>query len=109
MWLFDLSVNQVIQESVDEKERGVVGGVQGSLNMIFDLFKYTSVMFFSKMDKYGYLVIISFSAVSVSATLYLAYFCISSIRGKYEAVPQSDAAAATKGAEIVEVEMQEIN
>jgi hypothetical protein len=103
-----LSVNQIIQESVDEKQRGIVGGVQGSLNMIFDLFKYTSVMFFSTMNKYGYLVIISFCAVSVSVTLYLAYFCISSIRGKYEAVPLNET-AATKALEVVEVEMQEMN
>ena len=63
LWLFDLSVNQIIQESVPKDQRGIVGGVQNSLNQIFELIKFGLVIILPTMPKYGYLVIISFFAV----------------------------------------------
>lgn len=86
LWLTDLVINQIIQENVDEKERGVVGGVQSSICRIFDLIKFVSVMFLSDITKYGYLVIISISAVFVAFCLYLIY-AIKQIVNKYSQVP----------------------
>ena len=38
LWMADLTVTQLLQENVQEKERGMVNGVQSSLNMLLYLF-----------------------------------------------------------------------
>ncbi|CAF0976078.1 unnamed protein product [Brachionus calyciflorus] len=73
LWLSDLVIHQIFQENIKESERGVVGGVQWSINTVFDLLKYISVIFFSDIHEYGYLVIMSVMAVSVSFVLYTIY------------------------------------
>ncbi|RNA31413.1 solute carrier family 40 member 1 [Brachionus plicatilis] len=73
LWLTDLVINQIFQEKIKEEERGVVGGVQSSINMFFDLVKYLAVIALNDVNQYGYLVIMSVSAVSISFCLYIAY------------------------------------
>lgn len=73
LWLTDLVIHQIIQESVDEKKRGIIGGVQNSLNTIFDLIKYASVIFLSDVSQYGYLTIISICAVFAAFCLYTSF------------------------------------
>jgi iron-regulated transporter 1 len=73
LWLTDLVIHQIIQESVDEKKRGIIGGVQSSLNTIFDLIKYGAVILLSDVTQYGYLTIISISAVFIAFCLYTSY------------------------------------
>ncbi len=87
LWLTDLTINQIIQESVDEKERGTIGGVQSSLNRLFDLIKYVCVMFLSDIRQYGYLVIISASAIFVAICLYVIYVCLFMSKHRYDQVP----------------------
>ncbi len=74
---------------MDEKDRGVVGGVQQSINQIFDLLKFTSVIFLSDVNQYGYLVMISVGAVFISFCFYLVY-AIKQIINKYSQVPTND-------------------
>ena len=76
--MLDMAINQQIQESVKEKERGIVGGVQGSLNKIFDLIKYAAVIALPKMYQYGYLVIMSTVAVFSAFCLYAVFFKLTS-------------------------------
>jgi iron-regulated transporter 1 len=40
LWMFDLSVTQLMQDNVPDSDRCVVGGVQNSLQSIFDLLIY---------------------------------------------------------------------
>ncbi|XP_067843641.1 ferroportin-like isoform X2 [Heptranchias perlo] len=40
LWSFDLTVTQLIQEMVYESKRGIVNGVQGSMNGIMDLLRF---------------------------------------------------------------------
>ncbi|XP_057827581.2 solute carrier family 40 member 1 isoform X2 [Cryptomeria japonica] len=40
LWMFDLSVVQIMQDSVPESDRGVVGGVQNSVQSFMDLLTY---------------------------------------------------------------------
>ena len=40
LWMFDLAVTQLTQDNVPDSERCVVGGVQNSLQSIFDLLTY---------------------------------------------------------------------
>ncbi len=76
LWLTDLAINQIIQESVREEERGTIGGVQNSLNRCFALVKYVLVVFLSDVKQYGYMVIASACAVLIAFCLYLIYVCL---------------------------------
>jgi iron-regulated transporter 1 len=40
LWMFDLAVMQLMQDNVRDSDRCVVGGVQNSLQSIFDLLTY---------------------------------------------------------------------
>jgi iron-regulated transporter 1 len=40
LWMFDLAVTQLMQDNVPDSDRCVVGGVQSSLQSIFDLLTY---------------------------------------------------------------------
>jgi hypothetical protein len=82
LWLTDLVIHQLIQENVDENKRGIIGGVQSSLNRLFDLIKYGAVILLSDVHKYGFLVIMSISAVFSAYLLYIAYTAIYSWQEK---------------------------
>jgi len=70
LWGFDLTVTQLIQENVAEKERGVVNGVQQSLSMSMDMIGYILVLFLPKPHHFGILILVSAAAVFVGHTLY---------------------------------------
>ncbi|XP_076326811.1 ferroportin-like isoform X4 [Tachypleus tridentatus] len=61
LWLLDMTVNQFLQELVEEKERGVVSGVQYSLNMTMDLAKFLLVIAIPWTETFGILIILSFA------------------------------------------------
>lgn len=56
-----------------EEKRGLIGGVQNSLNTVFDLIKFAVVIFLSDVSQYGYLVIMSILAVFTAFLLYNTY------------------------------------
>ena len=60
LWMADLVITQLMQEHVLESERGIVNGVQNSLNMFMDMLKFTLVIIIPYIETYGYLVILSF-------------------------------------------------
>ena len=62
---FDLSVTQLFQENIKETERGIVNGVQTSIQTLMEIFMYTSVMYSPKPKHFGFLMI--FSAVAVTS------------------------------------------
>jgi len=68
----DLVVTQSMQESVVEQERGVVGGVQHSLNMLMDMLKFALVIALPSIQLFGIHVILSFSFI-FSAGLLFSY------------------------------------
>jgi iron-regulated transporter 1 len=47
LWVFDISVTQLMQENIPAPIRGLVGGVQQSLNAFFTLFAYAVGLFIS--------------------------------------------------------------
>ena len=67
----DLTVTQIIQESVEEEHRGSFNGVQSSMNMMMDLIKNALVTIFPKPQTFGYLIIASFTFVCLGWVLYL--------------------------------------
>ncbi|KAI5080963.1 hypothetical protein GOP47_0004146 [Adiantum capillus-veneris] len=60
LWMFDLSVTQLMQESVPEIERGVVAGVQNSMQSFFQLVAYVVGMIIPHPQDFGKLILMSF-------------------------------------------------
>ncbi|XP_061579825.1 solute carrier family 40 member 1 [Cololabis saira] len=70
LWSFDLTVTQLIQENVIESERGVINGVQNSMNYLLDLLHFIMVILAPNPEAFGLLVIISVSFVAMGHTMY---------------------------------------
>ncbi|XP_078260222.1 solute carrier family 40 member 1 [Rhinoraja longicauda] len=73
LWSFDLTVTQLIQENVDESERGKVNGVQNSMNYLLDLMHFIMVILAPNPEAFGVLVIISTSFVAMGHLMYFKY------------------------------------
>merc|ERR1711936_1535304 len=73
LWIVDLTVNQLLQEKVEEEVRGVVNGVQESLNNSLDLAKCILVILLPAEETFGLLIIASFTSVSLGWLLYAFY------------------------------------
>ncbi|XP_046326044.2 solute carrier family 40 member 1-like [Haliotis rufescens] len=73
LWIADLAITQLFLEHVAESERGVVNGVQTSLNRMMDMLKFALVVALPKTDEFGYLVMISFVCICIGDVLYMTY------------------------------------
>ena len=99
LWLADLSIsqvfitfiissnissmknNQIQQEQVEEEHRGVIGGVQSSLQQLFDMAKFLLVIFMPDPNMFGILILASFAFVSLGAVSMTTYAVL---RGKFK-------------------------
>ncbi|XP_054909015.1 LOW QUALITY PROTEIN: solute carrier family 40 member 1-like [Poeciliopsis prolifica] len=73
LWSFDLTVTQLIQENVIESERGVINGVQNSMNYLLDLLHFIMVILAPNPEAFGLLVIISVSFVAMGHAMYFRF------------------------------------
>ncbi|KAK7070392.1 hypothetical protein SK128_003748 [Halocaridina rubra] len=73
LWLADLSVTQILQEGVDESERGAINGVQSSLNQSLDLLRSILLIILPTRATFGFLIMLSFIFVTVGWMLYGVY------------------------------------
>lgn len=73
LWSFDLTVTQLIQENVMESERGVINGVQNSMNYLLDLLHFIMVILAPNPEAFGLLVIISVSFVAMGHVMYFRF------------------------------------
>ncbi|XP_053554577.1 solute carrier family 40 member 1 [Bombina bombina] len=73
LWSFDLTVTQLIQENVIESERGIINGVQNSMNYLLDLLHFIMVILGPNPEAFGLLVIISVSFVAIGHIMYFRY------------------------------------
>ena len=73
LWGFDLTITQLIQETIVEKERGVFNGVQNSLNNLMDLLNFVLVIIFPRPDHFAVLIFVSSAAVSLCYLLFCVY------------------------------------
>ncbi|KAI4896936.1 hypothetical protein NFI96_003768 [Prochilodus magdalenae] len=73
MWSFDLTVTQLLQETICESERGVVNGVQSSMNYLMDLLHFLMVISAPRPQHFGILVIISVLFITAGHTMYFLY------------------------------------
>lgn len=79
LWMADLVVTQLLQETVREKERGIVNGVQNSINMLMDVLKFTLVIILPYIETFGYLIVLSFIFICFASVFFSIYS--RSIRG----------------------------
>ncbi|XP_078395000.1 ferroportin [Cetorhinus maximus] len=73
LWTFDLTVTQLLQENIPEFQRGIVNGVQSSMNYLMDLLHFIMVMATPNPQYFGLLVIISVTFVIAGHTVYFIY------------------------------------
>lgn len=73
LWMFDLSVSQLVQERVVEEERGVVSGVMNAMNCNMDMLHYVMVIIAPRPQDFRYLVLVSFASVSMGLIFYCFY------------------------------------
>ncbi|KAJ8012877.1 hypothetical protein DPEC_G00047440 [Dallia pectoralis] len=73
LWAFDLTVTQLIQENVIESERGVINGVQNSMNYLLDLMHFIMVILAPNPEAFGLLVILSVSFVAMGHLMYFRF------------------------------------
>ena len=67
----DLVVTQLMQESIAETERGIVHGVQNSLNMFMDMLKFILVILAPQIEIFGIHIVISFSFICMAGGLFM--------------------------------------
>uniref|UniRef100_A0A665W7P4 Solute carrier family 40 member n=1 Tax=Echeneis naucrates TaxID=173247 RepID=A0A665W7P4_ECHNA len=73
LWSFDLTVTQLIQENVIESERGVINGVQNSMNYLLDLLHFIMVILAPNPEAFGLLVVISVTFVAMGHIMYFRF------------------------------------
>ena len=73
LWIFDLSVWQLVQEKVVEEERGVVCGVINAMNSNMDMLHYVLVIAAPHPEDFRYLIVISFASIFMGWFLYSLY------------------------------------
>ena len=69
----DLVVTQLFQENVPELERGIVNGVQNSLNMLMDMIKNALVIALPRVETFGILIILSFIFIVSAGGLFVGH------------------------------------
>ncbi|XP_053088842.1 solute carrier family 40 member 1 isoform X2 [Pangasianodon hypophthalmus] len=73
LWSFDLTVTQLLQETICESERGIVNGVQSSINYMMDLLHFLMVISAPQPQHFGILVIISVLFITAGHIMYFLY------------------------------------
>ena len=73
LWVSDLTVTQILQEKVAEEHRGIIGGIQNSMNSAMDTIKFVLVIFLPENQTFGWLVMASVAFVSFGAISYIHY------------------------------------
>ena len=81
IWIFDLAIQQRVQETVAEETRGAVGGVMNAMNSVMDMMHYVLVIAAPRPEHFPILVAISVAMVALGAVLYAVYVRI--IRGHF--------------------------
>uniref|UniRef100_A0A914VF87 Solute carrier family 40 member n=1 Tax=Plectus sambesii TaxID=2011161 RepID=A0A914VF87_9BILA len=73
LWMADLSITQIMQESIAEHERGVVNGVQSSANRLLSMIKDLLVIVLPDPRTFGLLIIISWLSILLGFLSYSVY------------------------------------
>ena len=69
----DLTITQLFLETVEESQRGIVNGVQTSLNQLMDMLKFVMVIVAPQPEVFGILIFISFAFILLGWVFYAKY------------------------------------
>ena len=78
LWMTDLTVTQLLQENVAERERGIVSGTQGSFNSLLDMAHFVLAIGAPKPNQFGALTLVSFAGVTLGYIIYVLFYCLKS-------------------------------
>lgn len=70
LWVFDISVTQLMQLHIPAPVRGLVGGVQSSMNAFFTVIIYIVGLFISNPENFKYYAGVSYGGVTLAAIFY---------------------------------------
>jgi solute carrier family 40 (iron-regulated transporter), member 1 len=70
LWVFDISVTQLFQLHVDEEVRGLVGGVQQSLNALVGMLAFVLGILISDPEYFHYYVSVGYFSVGLCVIFY---------------------------------------
>ena len=73
LWLSDLTVTQILQETVPEEHRGTIGGVQNGLNSAMDTVKFILVIGLPNQETFGWLILASFVCTCTGFVSFASY------------------------------------
>jgi iron-regulated transporter 1 len=71
LWVYDIAVTQLFQQSVTESVRGQVGGTQNSLNALMELLPFLLAIFYHKPSQFYVLIAGGYLAVGLAMLLYV--------------------------------------
>lgn len=71
LYSFKLTITQLMQQTIPEDIRGIIGGVQKSLNGLFDLATFCLGLFFAKPEEFSFLITTGFTSVGIALFLYI--------------------------------------
>lgn len=70
LWAFDIAVTQLMQLHVDEDVRGLVGGVQQSLNALFEMLAFALGLFLPDPEYFHIYVAVGYICVGLAVIFY---------------------------------------
>jgi iron-regulated transporter 1 len=73
LWGFDLCAQSIVQEEVDEGNRGAFSTVEASFQNLFELLAYASTIVFARPDQFQWPVVMSVAAVYMAGGLYAVF------------------------------------
>jgi len=74
LWITDLTIGQLMQEHVQESERGTVGGCQSALNSLMDLTHYILTIFLPGPHEFGSLMLVSVGSITAGYLTYIVFY-----------------------------------
>ena len=70
LWVFDISVTQLMQLHIPEDVRGLVGGVQQSINAFFGMLSFALGLFIPNPKDFHYYVSVGYASVGLALLCY---------------------------------------
>ncbi|KAF7181822.1 hypothetical protein CNMCM7691_001119 [Aspergillus felis] len=77
LWGFDLSVQFLVQEGVEEDARGRFSSTEMGVQNVFEMLSFATTIVFPLPEQFKYPVFISYGAIALAAACFAAYLSLS--------------------------------
>eukprot|EP00980_Cylindrotheca_fusiformis_P017913 scaffold5684_cov71-Cylindrotheca_fusiformis.AAC.2 len=89
LWVYDISVTQLFQQTVAPNVRGQVGGTQMSLNAFFEFLPFVLGMIYSDVNDFWILIVGGYLSVGLAIVLY-TFGVYLPYKNAFQAIPKDD-------------------